>query len=145
MKYRFGTREWAAAVHGVFAQRASTLVTLGITERVSICEVYRNVPPELGWNDNELAWSCVYEDGAVDFALRERDDVAFKVAGDFSAFIELSTFVIGNDPARETTYRKLAMEKARAGQIELLIGNGFVEPGNLESVHDVLARLTEHH
>jgi hypothetical protein len=143
MKYRFGTREWAAAANGVFAQRALYLAAKGVTEQVSLCEIYRNMPPEFGWEGNQLAWSCVYGNGEADFQLRERDDVDFKVAGNYPAFTELATYVIGGDPEREAAYYKLAIAKAKAGDIEILIGTGFKEPGNLESVHDVLARMTE--
>lgn len=143
MKYRFGSKEWAAAAHGVFAQRASCLASQGIIDRVSLCEVYNNTPPEFGWEDNRLAWSCVYENGLVDFQLHERDDVSFKAVGEYSAFIELSTYVIERSPEREAAYYKLAMSKVEAGLIQVPIGTGFKEPGNLESLHDILARLAE--
>jgi hypothetical protein len=142
MKYVFASKEWFAAAHGILAQRASCLATLGIKERVSICETYRDMPTELGWPDNQITWSCVYEDGNIEFALCERDDVDFKVTGTYSAFRSFASYVVGKDPARVAEYRKLAMAGIASGEIEILSGNGFREPGNLESFHDVLARLT---
>lgn len=143
MRYRFGSRDWVTAAHGVFVQRASCLAALGVTDRVSLCEIYRHMPPEFGWEGNQMVWSCVYENGVADFQLCERDDVSFKVAGNYPAFIELARYVIGGDPEREKEYRRLAISKAKAGDIDILIGTGFSEPGNLESVHDILARITE--
>ncbi len=143
MKYRFGSREWAAAVHGVFAQRASALAGLGITDRVSVCEIYNNTPPEFGWEGNRLVWSCVYENGQCDFQLRERDDVSYKAAGDYDVFIEFATYMWNGDPERKKAYYRLAQSKVEVGLIKSLIGTGFQEPGNLESLHDVLAKITE--
>lgn len=142
MQFRFGSREWLAAANGIFAQRASCLAAQGISDRVSICEVYLNTPSDLSWEDNRLAWSCVYEGGAFEFALSEREDVDFKAVGNYDAFLGLSTYIIGSDPARETEYRALAMKAISAGEIAVPIGNGFREPGGLEPLHDVLAKLT---
>ena len=142
MKYCFGSRGWTAAAHGILTQRASWMASQGIGDAISLCEIYRDMPPELGWDGNQMAWSCVCEAGGADFRLSERDDVGFKVAGTYAAFLELATYVIGGDPARKKEYAKLALAKVQAGEIEILSGNGLYEPDGLEPLHDVLARLT---
>ena len=142
MRYRFASPEWLAAIHGIFAQRASALRAQGIADRVSICEVYRNCPADLGWTNNELAWSCVYEDGVVDFRRTERSDVSFKVSGTYAALAPLVTFEIGTDPARAATFGQMVMDCLASGGITPEIGEGFAEPGDLESFHDVLARIS---
>lgn len=143
MKYRFGSREWMAAAHGVFMQRASCLARQGHPERVSLCEIYRNTPAEFGWENNEVAWSCVFENGAVEFDLAERDDVSFKASGDYAAFHTLSTYAIEGDPDRAADYAKLVKVELDAGRIKVHCGNGYKEPGDLEALHDVLARIAE--
>lgn len=142
MKYRFGSGEWLAAVHGIFLQRALCLAARRITDRVSICEVYRDVPAEIGVEGGQVSWSCVYQNGAVDFQLRERDDVAFKVVGEYGAFAPLSMYAVNDDPQRAAEYARLAMAEVKAGRIEIQIGQGFTEPGDLKSLHDVIVGVT---
>lgn len=142
MRYELASREWFAAVHGILAQRASCLAAQGLTDRVSVCEVYRDVPASLGWATRDVAWSCVYEAGVADFQLCERDDVRFKAAGSHAAFARLAGYAIDGDPAREAAYVAMTMAELESGAIEVLIGKRFKEPGDLEYLHDVIARIT---
>lgn len=142
MRYELASREWFAAVHGIFAQRASCLAAQGINDRVSVCEVYRDVPSSLGWGTRDVAWSCVYEAGVADFQLCERDDVRFKAAGSCAAFARLAGYAVNGDPARLEAYTAMTVAELESGAIEVLIGKRLKEPGDLENLHDVIARVT---
>lgn len=142
MKYRFASKEWLAAAHGILAQRTSSLAVQGFKDRVSICEIYDDCPADLGWDNGVLAWSCVYQDGAVDFRLGVRDDVSFRIRGSYAACAPLAAFEVGSDAARAETFGQMIAERLAAGDVAVEIGQGFVEPGDLESFHDVLARIT---
>lgn len=142
MQYRFASEEWLAAAQDILAQRASSLAAQGFKDRVSICEVYRNCPSDLGWKNDELAWSCVYQDGHADFQLAERDDVSFKIRGNYDAFAPIAIFEIGDDPSRAEKFGQLVAQGLERGEIAVEIGEGFTEPGDLEPFHDVLARMT---
>lgn len=144
MRYVMASREWFAAVHGIISQRASCLAAAGINDRVSVCEVYRDVPAALGWDSGQVAWSCAYEAGVVDFRLEERDDVRFKAAGTWAAFAKAAAFEVGSDPARLTEYSALTASLVADGSIEILIGKRMKEPGDLENLHDVISRITDH-
>lgn len=144
MRYAFASREWFAAVHGIITQRASSLAAAGINDRIGFCEIYRDVPPSLGWGTDQIAYSIVYEAGEVDMRLSERDDVQFKASGTWAAFAEASAFVIGGDRQRWKQYLALTSAMVKDGRIEILIGSGLKEPGDLEYLHDVISRITEH-
>ncbi len=78
----------------------------------------------------------------MDFRLDERDDVRFKAAGSHAAFARLSAFAINGDPARMDAYAKLALAEIETGAVEVLIGKRLKEPGALESLHDLICRIT---
>lgn len=142
MKYRFGSRDWLAAAHGIIVQRASALAAMGIGDRISFCDTYRNCPLELGWPDGTLSWSCVYQNGVVDLRIEERDDVQFKVSGNHAALAPAMIFEVGHDKERRRQFKQMVAASIAAGDIFIEIGTEFSEPGNLEPFHDVLARVT---
>ncbi|MEI9988528.1 MAG: hypothetical protein WDM86_00685 [Rhizomicrobium sp.] len=141
VKYSFASPGWLAAIHGIIVERAAWESKTKPNLHMSICEVFYNAPPHLSDKDGKIAWSCVIAGGKVDFQLRERDDVRFKVLGDYEAIVPLGRFDTKGDPARAAELAALGAATRAAGKLRT-IGQRPDDADAMTSVHDAIARLT---
>ena len=141
MKYEFASREWCAVLHGLIAERAAWEVKSKPNLAMSICEVFTNAPAHMADADGKVAWSCVIEDGRVDFQIRERDDVKFKVVGEYAAILPLGQYDTHGDPARAAELGTMAAKALESGGMKTT-GERIANPQAITSIHDAIARLT---
>ncbi len=141
MKYEFASPEWCAALHGLIAERAAWEVKSKPNLRMSICEVFTGAPARFADTDGNAAWSCVINDGRVDFQRRVRDDVRFKVVGDYAAILPLGRYDTRGDPARAAELAAMALKVRESGGMTV-IGERLADPQAITSIHDAIARLT---
>jgi hypothetical protein len=139
--YKFGSPLWFAALHGIMAQRAVILAERFPEFSSSICEVFYDAPRSLS-KDGRLAFSCVSEGPTVDFQLRERDGVQFKSVAEFSTVEAIARFDTRDDPRRLEALMRMASDARSAGKIVNASGDRFIEPGDLEATHNLIARIT---
>ena len=141
MKYVFACRDWCAALHGLIAERATWELKTKPNLAMSICEVFTNAPADIADVDGKVAWSCIIEDGKVDFQIRERDDVRFKVVGDYAAILPLGQFDTRGDPERAAELAALAAKVVESGGMKTT-GERIANPQAMTSIHDAISRLT---
>ena len=141
MKYEFASREWCAALHGLIAERAAWEVKTKPNLAMSICEVFTDAPAHLADAGGKVAWSCVIEDGKVDFQTCERDDVKFKVFGDYTAILPLGQYDTRGDPERAAALGAMAAKVLESGGMRTT-GERIANPQAITSIHDAIARLT---
>jgi hypothetical protein len=141
MKYQFGSAEWLSAVHGMMAYAAAAQAGRSADFRISICEVYLDVPAERGGKDGKLVWSCVSEGGRVTFDLRERDDVDIKISVDFALAAELAR-LDASDPNSAAELARRAEAARREGKIVITTQTPQAPADSAPSIHDLLARMT---
>jgi hypothetical protein len=137
MKYEFASAEWFAALHGVLGSLAATQAARSPDFRISLCEVFLNAPPGRASQGGTLAWSCVSTGADLDFHLRERDDVEFKMRLDYALAAELAR-ADADEPAKLAALVGRLAEARRAGALEQRGGEwryGF-------DIHNVMVRLT---
>ena len=141
MKYEFASPAWLAAIHGIISERASSLMKETPALRMSICEVFTGAPRHLADDAGRIVWSCVIEEGVVDFRLAERDDTRFKVTVDYAAVLPLGRFDAKGDPERQTELSRMSAELIERGVMKI-VGTRDSDPRAMPSVHDAIARLT---
>jgi hypothetical protein len=142
MKYAFASPGWLAAIHGLIAERASWEIKTKPSLRMSVCEVFLNAPPALARADGVIVWSCVIDGADIDFQLRERNDVHFKVLAEYDPILPLGRFDTKGDPARAAELAGMAAALIQSGAMKT-IGQRVGDPQAMTSVHDAIARLTE--
>jgi hypothetical protein len=105
--------------------------------------VFTGAPAHLADADGKLAWSCVVDGADVDFRTEARDDVRFKVIGDYAAILPLGRYDTRGDPARAAELAAMAAKVRESGGMRT-IGARPAGPDAqpLSSVHDAIARLT---
>ncbi len=141
MKYEFASREWFAALHAIFCERAAIAATTDPDFRTSTCEVFTNPPGHLlAPGRTELAWRCRIRGAEVDFALEESDEVETKIIGDYATLVPLAHYIVGGDPAREAELEGLLGQAVAAGKIKVVRRSTAASP--LGSVHDAICKLT---
>jgi hypothetical protein len=141
MKYEFASREWFAALHAIFSERAAAAAQTNPDLRVSTCEVFENPPAHLlEPGQTKLAWHCQINGANVHFALSESDDVETKIIGDYATLVPLSHYVVNGDPKREAELEQLLGQAVAAGKIKVIKRASGTGP--LGSVHDAICRLT---
>ena len=140
MKYEFASPLWMAALHGVIAERVARELPDKPDLVMSICEVFDGAPAHIA-PDGVAAWSCVVEDGAVDFRPAARGDVAVQVRADYAAVVPLGRYVVGGDPARQAELTAMGAAIAAAGKLRRT-GERPPPERALSSIHDAIARLT---
>src|SRR5262249_73122 len=128
--------------HGVLAQRAAIFTKLAPGFRSSICEVYYDSPKVIADEGGNIAWSCVSEGTKVDFQRTERDDVQFKVRGEYAAILELARYDTERKGERMAELGQLAEQCRAEGRMTAIRGVTFEEPDGLPPAHDLIARMT---
>lgn len=141
MKYRFGSPDWLAFLHGVLRERADNMRAEGRDVSFSMCEVFTNPPVDIANAGDRLVWSCVIEDCEVDFRLSERDDVKVKVVADYEACLPICRYDTKGDPARAAKMGAMMKALRDAGSLTI-IASGSGRSGTMPSVHDATARVT---
>jgi hypothetical protein len=141
MKYEFASPAWLAAIHGIISERAAQMMKQTPGLRMSICEAFTDAPPHLADVAGKIVWSCVIDDGVVDFRLAQRDDVRFKVAVDYAAVLPLGQFDTKGDPARQAELSRMSADLIERGVMKI-VGQRDSDPRAMPSVHDAIARLT---
>ncbi len=141
MRYEFASREWFAALHAIFCERAAIAAQTDPGFRASTCEVFTDPPGHLlAPGQSKLAWNCRIEGAKVDFALEEVDDAATKIIGDYATLVPLARYVVDGDPAREAELEGLLGKAVAAGKITVV--SRPQAPSPLGSVHDAICELT---
>jgi hypothetical protein len=141
VKYEFASREWFAALHAIFCERATIAAKTHPDFRVSTCEVFENPPAHLlEPGQTRLAWHCKIKGAEVHFALSESDDVETKIIGDYATIAPLSRYVAHGDPKREAELEQLLGQAVAAGKIKIVKRATGASP--LGSVHDAICALT---
>jgi hypothetical protein len=141
MRYEFASPGWLAAIHGIISERAGQLIKETAGLRMSICEVFTDAPSHLADDAGRIVWSCVIDDGVVDFRLAERDDTRFKVTVDYAAVLPLGRFDTKGDPERQTELSRMSAELIEKGVMKVM-GTRDSDPRAMPSVHDSIAKLT---
>ncbi len=141
MKYEFAGPEWCAALHGLIAERAAWEVKTKPNLTMSICEVFTNAPTHLADEGGKVAWSCVVDGDTIDFQRRERDDVRFKVVGDYAAILPLGQYSVRGDPSRAAELAAMAAKVRETGGMQTT-GERAANPQAISSIHDAIAALT---
>jgi hypothetical protein len=142
MKYVFGSPGWLAAIHGVIAERAAWELKAKPNLSMSICEVFLNAPRDLANAEGgKIAWSCVVDGPHIDFQLRERDDVRFKVIAEYEPLLPLGRYDTRAEPTRAAELARMAAELIASGKMRT-VGERIADPAAMTSVHDAIARLT---
>jgi hypothetical protein len=144
MKYEFASPAWCAAMHGLIAERVATEVKTKPDLALSICEVFTNAPPHMADADGKVAWSCVVDGANIDFRPSERDDVRFKVVGDYAAILPLGQYETRGEPDRARELAAMAAKVRESGAMTTITSGAPAKPDAqpLTSVHDAIARLT---
>jgi hypothetical protein len=141
LKYEFASREWFAALHAIFCERAAIAAQTDPGFRTSTCEVFTDPPHHLlSPGQSSLAWNCRIEGVRVDFALGEVDGTATKITGDYATLVPLARYVVDGDPAREAELERLLGQAVAAGKITVV--SRAPTAGRLGSVHDAICALT---
>jgi hypothetical protein len=143
MKYVFGSPGWLAAIHGIIAERAAWESKARPNLSMSVCEVFLNAPGGLANAEGaKIAWSCVVDGAHVDFQLRERDDLRFKVLAEYEALLPLGRYDTRGEPTRAVELARMAAELIGSGKMRT-VGARVADPAAMTSVHDAIARLTQ--
>jgi hypothetical protein len=141
MKYEFASREWFAALHAIFCERAAIAAKTDPDFRVSICEVFVDPPAHLlPPGEKTLAWHCKIHGANVEFSLTESDDVETKIIADYNAIVPFARYVTRGDPAREKEMESLLGAQVAAGKVNIV--KRATGPSPLGSVHDAICLLT---
>ena len=142
MKYEFGSSPWLAAIHALFCERAAAQAGKGVKLSYAMCEVYTDAPSEIAnMPGAKLAWYVKIEGAHVAFDFCERDDVDFKVVGDYASVRTLARFDTMHSEQRLSELMALAKKLIGAGKMKL-IGKPPDPAGPLGSIHDAMAHLT---
>ncbi len=143
MKYEFASREWFAALHAIFCERAAIAARTNPDLRVSTCEVFLNVPAHLlPPGAQQLAWHCKIRGSEVEFALTEcsADEVDTKIIGDYPTLVPFSRMVTHGDPAREAEMEAALGKAVASGKVKVVKRD--TRPSALGSIHDAICLLT---
>jgi hypothetical protein len=142
VKYRFGSREWLAAIHAIFCERARLAAVARPDYAYSICEVYTGVPAEIAiLPGGRTAWHARVRGADVTFELEERDDVDFKAIVDYATVIPLGQFDTRGNPDRVATLQEMSKAVIASGKLKMT-GTPPGGDGPLGSIHDAIAKLT---
>jgi hypothetical protein len=142
VKYRFGSREWLAAIHAIFCERARLAAVARPDYSYSICEVYTGVPAEIATlPGGRTAWHARVRGADVTFELEERDDVDFKAVVDYATVIPLGQFDTLGKPDRAATLQEMSKAVIASGKLKMT-GTPPGGDGPLGSIHDAIAKLT---
>ncbi len=142
MKYRFGSREWLAALHAIICERARLAAVTRPDYSYSICEVYTGVPGEIAiLPGGRTAWHATVRGADVTFELEESDAVDFKAVADYMSIIPLGQFDTMGRADRATTLQDMATAVVASGKLKMT-GASPGGDGPLGSLHDAIAKLT---
>lgn len=141
MKYEFASREWFAALHAIFCERAAIAAKTDPELQLSTCEVFTDPPKHLlAPGEVKLAWHCKIHGPKVDFALTESDDTDTKIIGDYTTLLPFAHYVTHGDPKREAELEGLLAKSVGAGKINMV--RRSTRPNALGSIHDAICLLT---
>lgn len=138
-KYVFGSPQWLAALH---ATMVACRPSLTLSQDITLCEVYRNVPASVPSDNGTVAFTARFhkDSNHVDFENSEADDATIKLLWDYEAVLPLSRFVVGNDPGRAAQAMAMTTSAVAAGKASI---EGDIPPELMASpVHDLIAALT---
>lgn len=141
MRYEFASPAWCAALHGLIAERVVWEVKEKPNLSMSICEVFTDAPAHLADANGRAAWSCIVTCHTIDFRRTERDDVRFKVIGDYATILPLGRYDTRGEPTREAELARMAIGAVESGRMKL-IGELTSNDQAITSIHDAIARLT---
>ena len=142
MKYRFGSREWLAALHAIICERARAAAVTRPDYSYSICEVYTGVPGEIAiLPGGRTAWHATVRGADVTFELEESDAVNFKAIADYMSIIPLGQFDTMGRADRAATLQDMAAVVVANGKLKMT-GASPGGDGPLGSLHDAIAKLT---
>lgn len=142
MKYRFGSREWLAAIHAIICERARLAAVARPDFTYSICEVYTGVPVELAiLPGGRTAWCARVRGADVTFELEESDAVDFKAVIDYESVIPLGRFDTMGRPDRVVMLQDMSKAVVASGKLKMT-GPPPGGDGPLGSLHDAIAKLT---
>jgi hypothetical protein len=141
----FASKEWLDAAREILNRLAegSAAELRGVA--FSVCEVFTDTPPHLGWPDRRFAWHLRLVDGEVEVATGKIDDADMSVSAAYHLVLPIARTVYAGDPAAAMRARREAAH--RAG----LPGGGATSTGItdpalgrvLGGLHDELARRTK--
>ncbi len=141
MKYEFASREWFAALHAIFCERAVVAAKTNPGLRLSTCEVFTDPPNHLlAPGQSKLTWHCIIREADVDFALDECDDVETKIVGDYATLVPFARYIVGGDPKREAELEGLLAQAVAGGKVKVV--KRSTAPSPLGSIHDAICTLT---
>ncbi len=141
MKYEFASREWFAALHAIFCERAAIAAKTNPELRLSTCEVFTDPPKHLlPEGEVKLSWHCKIHGSNVEFALTESDDTETKIIGDYTTLLPLARYVTHGDPKREAELEALLAKAVGTGKINVV--RRSTRPSGLGSIHDAICMLT---
>jgi hypothetical protein len=142
VKYRFGTREWLAALHAIICERARTAAATHPDYSYSICEVYTGVPADIALlHGGRTAWHAAVRGAEVTFELEESDAVDFKAVVDYASVIPLGQFDTMGRADRAAKLQEMSQAVVAGGKLKMT-GTPPGGDGPLGSLHDAIAKLT---
>jgi hypothetical protein len=142
VKYRFGSREWLAALHAIICERARLAAVAHPDFSYSICEVYTAVPAEIAlMPGGRTAWHAKVRGAEVTFELEESDVVDFKAIADYASVIPLGQFDTKGRADRAAALQEMSKAAIVGGKLKM-IGSPPAGDGPLGSLHDAIAKLT---
>lgn len=141
MRYEFGSTEWLAALHGIIAERTAALSPSNPRLWMSTCEVFTNAPAHLADENGNITWSCVIEDGKVDFQRTERD-LRYKVIADYDAVLPMGQYDTLDQPDRRAVLMDMIKELLDSGGMTRPFGTRSDDPDAFPKLHDAIAKLT---
>lgn len=141
MRYEFGSTEWLAALHGIIAERTEALSPSNPRLWMSTCEVFTNAPGHLADDKGNIAWSCVVENGTVDFQRAERD-LRYKVIADYDAVLPMAQYDTLGKPERRSVLMAMIKELLDSGTMTRPFGTRSDDPDAFPKLHDTIAKLT---
>jgi len=142
-RVELASSEWLAAARTYLEPRVATNAGRLRGTQLTVCEVYTNPPPHLGYGD-QVAFHIRVDDGVLTVGPGEVDDVDMKVRADYNQASIAVTAVWEQVPKRRA--RVLRELKHRAGG-DVFEVKGGLDPASpvtevLSGLHDHMARRT---
>lgn len=114
-KFEFGSSAWLDELEGRIAGYAARCVP---PQKVTICEIYEDVPRHLRTGSNaDIAWHCRIDGRTVTFERSEIDQADFKARVDYAFALSLAKWI--HKPATAAAYAALRSKGCRDGKLQV--------------------------
>ncbi len=144
MKYEFASRPWFAALHAIVCEKARAAAAADPDFSYTICEVFRDVPPQLATAPGgKAAWHARISGSNVEFGLSEIDGADMKAVAEYTSVLPLAQYDTRGDPRRAAELQAMSQALVAAGRLTVSGTTPSASGGALSTLHDSIARLTK--